>query len=170
MKSATGPAAYDVPLQPVIDGLTAVGHVMVAIAARSLDQADHAVTMPQFRVMTMLQRAPRRVADIATELGVQSSTATRMCDRLVAKDLICREEHLDDRRVTWTTLTPTGRDFIDAVLAYRHEAITALVEAVTERVTPQTAALLYAIADAGGHPVPGTDPLTLAILRTGARP
>lgn len=168
----------DLPHRPVIDGLTAVANVLLDITARSLDQAECSVTVHQFQAMTLLAAAPRRVTDLATALGIQSSTATRMCDRLVRKQLMRREERSDDRRASWATLTPAGHDFIDTALRHRHEAITALVEAVADRLTPQLPVLLHAIAAAGGHPIhppaPNVDPLDRALARTlagkGTRP
>lgn len=157
-------------LGPMVASLTAVGNVLVGLTVRALDQQETAVTMQQFRVMTLLAAAPLSVVNIAKHLGVQSSTATRMSDRLVRKQLIRREERLDDRRITWAVLTPTGRDFVDTVLDHQHEAITALVQAVSDHITPDTPVLLRAIAAAGGCWPPPADPLIAAIARMGQRP
>ena len=59
----------------------------MAIAARSLAEAGD-VTLPQFRVLVILaSRGPRRVRDLADDLGVNPSGASRLCDRLSGKGL-----------------------------------------------------------------------------------
>ncbi|MEU4214186.1 MarR family transcriptional regulator [Actinoplanes sp. NPDC026623] len=48
-----------------------------------------------------------------------SSTATRMCDRLVRKGLVTRRNRDDDRRAAWMTLTPAGRDLVGDAMRRR---------------------------------------------------
>ena len=73
----------------LIDALLSASRVMVALAARSLADLDADVTLPQYRALVVLaSRGPQRVVDISTELGVNPSTGTRMCDRLVRKGLM----------------------------------------------------------------------------------
>ncbi|ASW57715.1 hypothetical protein CIK06_14930 [Plantactinospora sp. KBS50] len=104
---------------------------MVALAARSLAHLDADVTLPQYRALVVLaSRGPQRVVDISAELGVNPSTGTRMCDRLVRKQLVRRYRGSADRREVRLTLTPAGRDLVDEVTSRRREEITALVAAV----------------------------------------
>ena len=75
----------------LVDALLSASRAMVALAARSLADLDAEVTLPQFRALVVLaSRGPQRVVDISAELGVNASTGTRMCDRLVRKTLIRR--------------------------------------------------------------------------------
>src|SRR3954452_10273924 len=84
----------------LVDALLSASRAMVALAARSLAGLDADVTLPQFRALVVLAaRGPQRAVDIATELGVNPSTGTRMCDRLVRKGLVRRTRTAGDRRV-----------------------------------------------------------------------
>src|ERR1700755_3132100 len=72
----------------VVDAVLAASRPLVAVAARSLATVAEDVTLAQYRVLIELAaRGPQRVADLATALGVDRSTATRMCDRLLRKRL-----------------------------------------------------------------------------------
>ena len=60
---------------------------LVSIAARSIAEKAHEVTLAQFRALVVLQsRGPQSLQDLATELDVVPSTATRMCDGWSTKD------------------------------------------------------------------------------------
>jgi DNA-binding MarR family transcriptional regulator len=129
----------------VVDAVLAATRALVAIATRSLaaastpasaagpapasasgsDGPDGAeVTLAQFRALVVLAYAgPQRTVDLAEELGVNSSTATRLVDRLVRRGLVSRDVHPKDRRATTLTITSGGCDVVDAVMARRrHEA------------------------------------------------
>jgi DNA-binding MarR family transcriptional regulator len=55
----------------------------VAVAARSLSVGDAEITLQQHRALVVLaSRGPQRITDLADLLAVNSSTATRHCDRL----------------------------------------------------------------------------------------
>jgi DNA-binding MarR family transcriptional regulator len=138
--------------EAVVDGLLAAGRMLVAHTARSLAQLDANVTLPQFRALVVLATAgPQRVVDLATELEVQPSTATRMCDRLVRKQLVSRHERPEDRRAAWLVLTPTGRNLIAEIMRRRREEIAALLASVTIPDTQGFAAGLNALVVAGGE-------------------
>ena len=75
----------------VVDAVLGASRALVAVAARSLANVGEDVTLAQYRVLVVLaSRGPQRLADLATALAVDRSTATRMCDRLVRKRLIGR--------------------------------------------------------------------------------
>ena len=104
----------------VIDAVLGASRALVAIAARSLAAAGVDVTLPQYRALVILAYSgEQRTIDLATELGVNSSTATRLIDRLVRRKLVRRQVNRDDRRATSVTITATGRDVVDAVRRHR---------------------------------------------------
>jgi len=131
------------PREDLVDALLSASRAMVAIAARSLANLDAEVTLPQYRALVVLaSRGPQRVVDIATELGVNPSTATRMCDRLVVKKLVRRYRSTSDRREVRLTLTPTGRGLVQDVTDRRREELARLVESMPQSwLKPLTAAL-----------------------------
>jgi DNA-binding MarR family transcriptional regulator len=140
-------------VEEVLDSLMALARLLVGLTARSLTDLDANVTLPQFRALILLAGAePRRIADLAAELGVQPSTATRMCDRLMRKALVAREERADDRRVAWVVLTPQGRDLVTEILRRRREQLAALVGRIDIADPGGVAAALEALAVAGGEP------------------
>lgn len=136
----------------VIDGLLAAGRMLIAQTARSLAQLDASVTVPQFRAMVVLATSgPQRVVDLAGELGVRSSTATRMCDRLLRKGLVSRHEHPVDRRANWVVLTTPGRHLVAEIMRRRRNEIATLVDAVRIADPDALARTLHALVLASGE-------------------
>ena len=137
----------------VVGALLALSRVFVGVAARSLAELDEDITLAQFRTLVVLgARGPQRIVDLAQELSVTSSTATRMCNRLVRKDLVAREERAEDRRAAWITLTPTGRALVSDVLDRRRKAIATLVADLTMTRPLAFAAVVNALVEAAGEP------------------
>jgi DNA-binding MarR family transcriptional regulator len=136
----------------VVDGLLATTRVLVGLTARSLARLDVNVTLPQYRTLVVLAGSgPQRVVDLAAELGVRPSTATRMCDRLVRKHLVSRHERPDDRRAAWVELTPTGRDLVADIMRRRREDIAKLVARISIPDPQAFSAGLEALAVAAGE-------------------
>jgi DNA-binding MarR family transcriptional regulator len=75
-------------------------------------------------------RGSQRPADLAQALGVDPSTATRMCDRLVRKHLITRRRDVVDRRVVLLDLSAPSRRLVDRVTRWRRQEIGRILDAV----------------------------------------
>ena len=89
-----GPAPDD-----VVDALVTASRALVAVAARSLAATDEQVTLPQYRSLVVLAaRGPQTVGQLAEQLQLHPSTTSRMCDRLVAKQLVDRAPGPESRR------------------------------------------------------------------------
>jgi DNA-binding MarR family transcriptional regulator len=137
----------------VVGALLALSRLFVGMAARSLAEFDEDVTLAQFRTLVVLgARGPQRVVDLAQELSVTSSTATRMCNRLAGKGLVARQERAEDRRAAWITLTPVGRDLVGKALDRRREAIAKLVADVSMTRPLAFAGAVNALVEAAGEP------------------
>lgn len=120
---------------------------LVAIAARSLAAAPEHVTLPQYRLLVLLaSRGPQIPSAIATDLGAAPSSVTRLCDRLVAKDLITRRASPDNRREVLLAVTPAGRSVVDEVTAARRREIEKVVRAVPQ---PRRAGVVEALNELG---------------------
>jgi DNA-binding MarR family transcriptional regulator len=144
--------SLDVVEADVTDALLALSRVFVGLAARTLAQLDEDVTLPQYRVLVLLvSRGPQRVIDLSQELQVTSSTATRMCNRLVRKGLAERQERADDRRASWIGLTPAGRNLVDEVMRLRRKAIGDLVREVAITRPIAFAGVVHAFVEAAGE-------------------
>lgn len=132
--------------------LLALSRVFVGVAARSLADLDEDVTLAQYRTLVVLvSRGPQRIVDLADELAVTSSTATRMCNRLVRKGLVARQERPDDRRAAWVTLTPAGADLVGEVMVRRRQTIGALVGDLSLTRPVAFASVLNALVEAAGE-------------------
>jgi DNA-binding MarR family transcriptional regulator len=136
----------------VVDALLSASRAMVGLAARSLAGLDSDVTLPQFRALVVLAaRGPQRAVDIAAELGVNPSTGTRMCDRLVRKGLIRRTRVSGDRRVVRLTMTAAGRSLVDEVTRRRRDELAAIVSAIPPRAYGTLVKALRTFTTAAGE-------------------
>jgi DNA-binding MarR family transcriptional regulator len=135
----------------LVDGVLGASRALVAVAARSLDDLAEDVTLAQYRVLVELAaRGPQRVAQLASVLGVERSTASRMCDRLVRKRLIHRRRESRDRRAVQVALTTEGRTLVDRVTRRRREEITRILVRLAPRDRAAVLRALRAFADAAG--------------------
>jgi DNA-binding MarR family transcriptional regulator len=148
-KTATGTSSTS--RDELVDALLSASRAMVALAARSLADLDAEVTLPQYRALVVVaSRGPQRIVDISAELGINPSTGTRMCDRLVRKKLIRRYRSATDRREVRMSLTPAGRHLVQEVTERRREELERLVETMPIRWhRPVTAALRSLAASTG---------------------
>jgi DNA-binding MarR family transcriptional regulator len=135
-----------------VQALLLASRAFVGLTARSLAAVDGDVTLPQFRAMVVIAvRGPQRSADIAEELQVNPSTATRMCDRLVRKGFVRRVRPADDRRVVHLRLTAPGHAVVTQVIAGRKAELERLVAATANMWGPKVIAALTAFATAAGE-------------------
>lgn len=152
-RSATPEQATD----ELIDGVLGASRALVAVAARSLATVADDVTLTQYRVLIELaSRGPERLATLAEALGVDRSTATRMCDRLVRKRLIHRRRTTEDRRGVRISLTPAGAEVVAEVSRRRRAEIGRIVERMPSSHRPLVIRALRAFAEAAGE-VPEQD-------------
>ena len=152
------PAAPAPPSPPgrdadaVVDAVLGASRALVAVAARSLATVADDVTLAQYRVLIELAaRGPQRLADLATALTVERSTATRMCDRLVRKRLVTRRRGTEDRRVVKVSLTDAGAELVNEVSRRRRAEISRIVRRIPVAGRPQVVRALEAFADAAGE-------------------
>ena len=66
--------------------------------------------MQMFTMATMIPGQPTPMNTISCILGCDASNVTGIVDRLLAHNLIKREENPKDRRVKMITLTPAGEE------------------------------------------------------------
>lgn len=130
------------------DALLVASRALVGVAARSLADVDD-VTLPQFRALVFVSARERTtVSDLAGALGVHSTSATRLCDRLVRKRLLRRSEAADDRRQTELHLTAGGRRLVDRVTERRRRDLGAIAERMGDKAAAAAVSALEAFAAA----------------------
>ncbi|RKS80694.1 DNA-binding MarR family transcriptional regulator [Motilibacter peucedani] len=128
------------------------GRVLVAIAARALAAYAEDVTVSQLRVLVLVGgRGPLRAADLAAELDTDSSSATRLIDRLVRKRLLDRRRDELDRRVVLLSLAPEGERLLEAMNRHRRAGIGRLLARLDDDAREHLRLGLEALADAAAE-------------------
>lgn len=118
----------------VTDAVLGASRVLLAIAHRSLAASSSDVTLAQYRALVVLQsRGPQSAQELAAELGVAPSTATRVCDRLVAKGLIRRGPGAQSRRQVELGVTAAGAAIVGDVSRRRRNELRKIVTAMPAR-------------------------------------
>jgi DNA-binding MarR family transcriptional regulator len=153
--SAAGAAEVLEGQAEVVDAVLAASRVFVAVASNALAGLSPEVTLPQFRALVLLEaRGAMTVAELAGELGVAPSTASRMCDRLVSKKLVRRAVDRTDRRRMRLSLQAAGRELIAASTKRRKQQIARLIKTIPAAERQQLSAalrVLVAAAESSGH-------------------
>lgn len=145
------PSAAALAHDEIVDSVIRASRALVAVAARSLVAAEEDITLPQYRVLVLLaSRGPQRALDLAEQLVVSQSTVTRMCDRLERKALITRDRPHDNRRVVITTISPHGRQLVDAVTRRRRVEVRAILRRMAAEDRAALVPALRTFADAAG--------------------
>ncbi len=148
----------------MVTALLTASRLLVAVSARSLAAVEDSLTLPQFRMLVVLDSGgPLSLSRLAGELGVQPSTAMRMIDRLVAAGTVARGVSAEDRRTSVLSLTKGGRRIVTQVTGYRRREIARIVEAMPAGQRLHLIEALQAFAEAGGEPsVSGVPPTRAA--------
>lgn len=88
----TRPKASANDIDALTDAVLTASRLLVAVSARSLAAVEDTITLPQFRMLVILDsRGPMKLSSLAGPLDVNPSTATRMVDRLLATEMIARQ-------------------------------------------------------------------------------
>lgn len=86
-----------------------VGVKAVAFASRALERGLDDLTLPQFRILTLLSSSPERASRIAELAAVSRPSLTGILDGLEAKGFIRRQDVAGDRRGVQLDVTAAGR-------------------------------------------------------------
>jgi DNA-binding MarR family transcriptional regulator len=137
------------------DALLTASRVLVGVSARSLSGISDQVTLAQYRTLVVLaSRGPQSLQDLATELEVVPSTASRMCDRLVRKGLIARDAGTADRREVDLSITEDGSRIVADVTRRRRLVLRRIVSDMHPAKRRSLVAALDEFSRAAGE-VPG---------------
>ena len=77
--------------------------------ARMLERGAGDLSLPQFRVLALVDEGGERASQLAERLAVAKPTITAVVDGLVERGYLKRSADCDDRRATKITLTAAGR-------------------------------------------------------------
>ncbi len=156
----TAPANRPAPAidaDAVVDQAMDVSRALVDIAARSLIGIGDDITLPQYRVLVLVDGGTSRGVDLARLLGVHSSTSSRLIDKLVAKGLLDRRPDPQDRRSNALSITPEGHRLVTRVNARRRAEMQDLFEHLKLDEVPlvlEGLQLFNVAAAASGHGTP----------------
>jgi DNA-binding MarR family transcriptional regulator len=113
----------------VVEALQDATRVLAGVALRSLEVLDGAVSLPQFRVLAVLADLRQaRSARVASALGLEASTVTRLVDRLVASGHMSREVDPSNHSAVTLELTPRGRRLVADVASWRKRELTRILQ------------------------------------------
>lgn len=146
-------------LDEVVDAVLASSRALVAVSARSIAGVK-GVTLPQYRMLVVLNGAPSNLSQLARALDVAPSTAMRMVDRLEAAGLVARAPS-DNRRETRLELTTAGKRAVRTVTARRRRDLRAVIERVPADQHAQLAAAMAAFSVAADELWQSHDPRPL---------
>ena len=135
------------------DAVLTASRLLVAVSARSLAAVEDTITLPQFRMLGILDsRGPMRLSALAELLDVNPSTATRMVDRLVATEMVARQPNPATRREIVVELTDEGTHVVRGVTRKRRAAIGRIVAKMPEDERRGLVRALTAFTEAGDEP------------------
>lgn len=80
---------------------------------RLLERTDSGLSLPQFRLLSLLAYGDERSTALAQRLAVSKPTISSAVDALVERGHLRRRSDLGDRRVTWLQITDSGQAALD---------------------------------------------------------
>ena len=135
------------------DAVLTASRLLIAVSARSLAAVEETLTLPQLRMVVLLEgRGPMKLTALADLLEVNPSTAKRMIDRLRASGMVDREPNPASKREIVVVVSEEGRRVVHEVMARRRAEISAIVARMPEEMRHGLVAALTVFADAGGEP------------------
>ncbi|WP_141014260.1 MarR family winged helix-turn-helix transcriptional regulator [Nocardioides sambongensis] len=138
--------------------LLTASRALVGVSARSLADVEESVSLAQFRTLVVLRsQGASTLRELATRLGVNSSTAMRSVDRLATAGLVERRASDEDRRQVAITLSGSGAELVDEVTRRRRTAIATIVEQMPTTQRRHLVRALLAFAEAAGEPLAAED-------------
>lgn len=141
-----------------VGDLVEVSRLLVSVAYRSLAAADtdpgEPVLLPQFRAMAVLARyGPCTAGGLSEALGQHGSTVTRLCDKLVARGWVSRQNRPENRREVELDLTEDGRRVVQQVLTARANELEQILRRLRKADRRALAALLPRLLEAADDTV-----------------
>ena len=116
-----------------VAALELMTRALVGLTMRSLEALEGAVTVPQFRLLLVLDELGQVPSSrLAAQLGTLASSVTRLADRLEAAGLLVRGHDPRNRSIVTLKVTSAGRDLVARVVDRRH----VLLAEVLERMSP----------------------------------
>jgi DNA-binding MarR family transcriptional regulator len=140
-------------IDDLTDAVLTASRLLIAVSARSLAAVEETLTLPQLRMVVLLEgRGPMKLTSLADLLEVNPSTAKRMIDRLITSGMVEREPNPASKREVVVVVSTEGRRVVAEVMKRRRAEISAIVERMPEHLRRGLVEALTAFAEAGGEP------------------
>ncbi len=119
------------------------------------------ITPEQYWLLRLLNHAgPLSVGELATQLGIATSSATAACKRLEKAGLLTRERQAEDERIVRVALTEQGLAQIDTWRQRKRESLTHLLSVLDQHEQQELQRIIERVleaADARGFEEEGND-------------
>ena len=102
----------------------------LAIVSRILERSLTDMTLPQFRVLGLVSRAPERANQLARQAAISRPSLTGVLDGLESRGWVRRREVDGDRRGVELEVTAAGRKALEAA----HDAVQARLAELLEHI------------------------------------
>ena len=118
---------------------------------RSLFRTNFSVTLPQFDVLSELERAgePLTMSQLSRELMVSNGNVTGVIDRLEKNGLVARNRAEHDRRIQYIVLTSQGRKEFDKMARHHENWLEEMFADVSLSDMSELQALLLKLRESG---------------------
>ncbi|MEU6170284.1 MarR family transcriptional regulator [Streptantibioticus parmotrematis] len=138
----------------VVTAVLTASRLLVAVSARSLASVEETLTLPQFRMLVVLDtRGPMNISRLGEHLDVIPSTAMRMVDRLAAAGMLDRAPGSAGRREILISLTAAGRRVVGEATERRRAEIARIVGGMPRAQRAGLIEALQAFTRAGDEPL-----------------
>jgi len=113
------------------------------------------ITMPQLWVLECLSRCEGRLmSEIADFLGVSRPAATGLVDRLIAQELVSRDDISDDRRTVKIRITPKGKKIVMNVWEQKRRTLVKVFSQLSPRDREEHIKILERVVEVLGQQIP----------------
>jgi len=137
------------------DRVEVAARSLLALSLRAMAQLDPAISSTQLRALMVLEESDgNNLSTLAAAVGVSTSAASRLVDRLVAAGLADRQVPAHSRREVLLQLTPAGRGVVSEYEQARREVFAGALADLAEADLQALIQGLDAVraGQAGGRP------------------
>ncbi len=106
------------------------------------------LSVPQFRALTLIDRAPKATLSLVAEyMGTSQPSASRLITGLVSKGFVTRKECSKDRRQVSLALTPRGRNAFESAQHATQQRIAEKIHSLSDADRSSIGAAMQMLQD-----------------------
>ncbi len=135
--------------QQAVELVAMIGRLMRNLFSLESGDLANELSVAHIRACNALYDAPKPITELARELGITTSAATQLADRLQRSGLVERVVSQQDRRVKLLHLTESGRQTIGARRARRVDRMVLALDRLSEEQREAVLAAMRVLSEAG---------------------